>query len=108
MGVLSDFWSGLPKELQIIFAISIFLYIGSTLMQIIIWAWNFFVIGAMNLANGCTAGTNLAACVPYQAGIYVLGINFADYWTITILVILLPIALFAIKWYGFMFGAIRQ
>ena len=107
MSVLSDFWSGLPKELQAIFAVSVFLYIGTTLLQIILLAWNLLVVKAINALNGCLTGTP-AVCIPWQEGIYILGINFADYWTITILVILLPIALFAIKWYGFMFGAIRQ
>jgi len=107
MGVLADFWSGLPKELQAVFAISVFLYVGSTLLQIVVLGWNLFAVTAMNALNGCLTGTP-SACIPWQEGIYVLGINFADYWTITIIVILVPIALFAIKWYSFMFGQVHQ
>lgn len=106
MSIMTDLWIGLPKEIKIIFGISVFLFIGSSLLQIIVWAWNFFVIGGMNLVNGCL--TDAAVCVPTQQGIFIFGINFADYWTILMLIILLPIALFAMKWYSFMFGSIHQ
>ena len=107
MSILADFWEGIPKELKIIMAVAIFLYAGSTILQVIVFAWNLFGVNAMNAVNGCFTGTP-AACIPEQEGIFILGINFADYWTITIIMILMPIAMFAIKWYSFVFGSVQQ
>lgn len=107
MGVLSDFWSSLPKELKFIFAIAVFLYAGATILNVMVIIWNLLGVNAANAINGCFGG-NAAACVPQQEGIFIFGINFADYWTITFIVIMVPIAMFALKWYGFMLGNARK
>jgi len=107
VGVLADFFTGIPKEVKILLAVAIFLYAGSTILQAAVFAWNLLGVNALNAINGCWTGTP-SVCIPEQKGIFILGINFADYWTITIIMILLPIALFAIKWYGFMFGRVHQ
>ena len=107
MSVLGDIWEGLPKEVKIIMAIAIFLYAGTTILQGIVFVWNLVGVNGMNALNGCFTG-NAAACVPQQNGIFIFGINFADYWTITVLIFLVPVAMFTIKWYGFLFGGINQ
>jgi len=103
MGVLSDFWSALPKEVKFIFAIAVFLYAGATILNVIVIAWNLLGVNALNAINGCWSGT-AAACIPEQKGIFILGINFADYWTVTFIIIMVPVAMFAIKWYALMLG----
>ena len=107
ISVLADFWEGIPKEVKILLAVAIFLYAGTTILKVVVLAWNMFGVNAMNAINGCWTGT-VSACVPMQHGIFIFGINFADYWTITIIMILLPIAMFAIKWYSFVFSAANQ
>ena len=107
VGVLADFWSGIPKEVKLLLVIAVFLYAGSTILQAVVFAWNLFGVNAMNAVNGCWTGTPLA-CIPEQEGILIFGINFADYWTITVIMILFPIAMFAIKWYAFVFGRVHQ
>lgn len=101
MGVLADFWTGLPKIVQVIFAVSVFLFAGSTILQVIVIIWNLLGVNVINAINGCFAG-NPEVCIPEQDGIYIFGINFADYWTILVLVMLMPLAFFAIKWYSLM------
>lgn len=103
MSILADLWSSLPKEIKFIFGIAVFLYAGTTILQALVFAWNLLGVNALNAVNGCFTGT-AAACIPAQEGIFIFGINFADYWTITIIVILVPIVLFAIKWYSLMLG----
>ena len=107
MSVLADFWTGIPKEVKAIIAISIFLFAGSTILQAIVFLWNLLAVNAINALNGCWSGTT-SACIPEQDGIYIFGINFVDYWTIVVIIILVPVALFAIKWYGFIFGKVQQ
>lgn len=99
MGLLSDFWGALPKELKFILALAIFLYAGSTILQVVVFLWNALVVNAINAINGCWTG-NTAACMKAQEGIFIFGINFADYWTITVLIIFVPIIVFAFKWYS--------
>jgi len=107
MSIITDFWQGIPKEVKLLLVIAIFLYAGSTIMQAAVFLWNIFGVNALNAINGCWTGTP-TACIPEQKGIFIFGINFADYWTITVLMILLPIAFFAIKWYTFIFGRVHQ
>ena len=101
VGVLADFWGFLPKEFKFLFVLAIFLYAGSTLMQVIVILWNLLGVNAVNAINGCLSG-NPAVCIPEQKGVFIFGINFADYWTITVLMVFLPLVAFALKWYGMM------
>ena len=98
MVVLTEIWSALPKEVQFIFGVSVFLYAGSTILQAVIFIYNLLVVNATNLINGCAE--NPAVCIPAQEGIFIFGINFADYWTITALIFFPILILFAIKWYS--------
>ena len=99
MGTLSDIWSMLPGKLQFFVALSIFLYAGSTILQGLVAAWNILGLPILNALNGCYTG-NPGACIPYQQGIFIFGINFADYWTITLIVIAIPLITFAYMWFG--------
>jgi len=98
MTVLGDIWGALPKEVKFVFAVSVFMYAGSTILQGLVFAWNLFGVNALNAINGCFSGIE-KNCIPEQAGIFIFGINFADYWTITALIFFPTLALFAIKWY---------
>ncbi|GAG60465.1 unnamed protein product [marine sediment metagenome] len=99
MGLVADLWSGIPKELKIIFGIAVFLNSGYAILWVMIFAWNLLVINGMNAINGCMTDTP-EACVPALDGIYIFGINFANYWVIVALIFLPAMALFAIKWYS--------
>lgn len=98
MTILGDIWGALPKEVKFIFAISVFMYAGSAILQGLVAAWNFFGVNGLNAVNGCSE--KAANCIPAQNGIFVFGINFADYWTITALIFFPALVLFAIKWYA--------
>ena len=100
MGIFSDLWTAIPAELKIIFGIAVFLHAGYAILWVLIFAWNLLVINALNLINGCLSDAEL--CVPQLDGIFIFGINFADYWVIIALMFLPVIALFAIKWYALM------
>ena len=93
-------WQSLPKELKFLAVLAIFLYAGETILQAIIFAWNVLGVNALNLMNGCATG-NTAACIPQMPGLYLFGINIADYWTITMIIIFTPIIMFAFKWYAY-------
>lgn len=101
MGLLTDAFSAVPKEIKLILGISIFLYAGTTLINIIIWLYNTLVVNAINLANGCLGG-DVAVCMPQLAGVFIFGINFADYWVITALIFFPMVIIFAIRWYAMM------
>lgn len=103
--ILGDLWDAfngifgkLPKEVKFLFGLALFLYAGTTLLKALIFIWNLLVVGSINLANGCL--TDASLCIQPMDGIYLWGINVADYWTITWIVVTVPIALFAIKWYS--------
>jgi len=98
MGLLADLWSGIPKELKIIFGVAVFLNSGYAILWVMIAAWNLLVINGMNAINRCFIDAP-EACVPYMDGIYIFGINFADYWVIVALMFFPVISLFALKWY---------
>jgi len=99
MTILGDFWNTLPREIKFIFALAVFLYAGASILQGVVIVWNLFGVNAINLVNGCFAGSP-GNCVPAQEGIFIFGINFADYWTITLLLIFPVLIIFALKWYG--------
>ena len=106
MTVLGDVWGALPKEIKFIFGIAVFLYAGATILNALVIAWNIFGVNALNLVNGCM--TNTALCIPQQEGIFIFGINFADYWTITIIIIFVPLIMIALKWYSLILGAAKS
>lgn len=99
MTVLADIWDGIPGEVKIILAISIFLFAGSTLLQVLVILWNLIGVNGMNAVNGCWTGTP-ANCIPEQEGIFIFGINFADYWTIVFIIFFVFLIEFAFKWYS--------
>lgn len=99
LSLIGDLWENLPKELKFIFAISVFLFAGSTILQVIVFLWNLLGVNAMNAINGCIGG-NTAVCIPNQEGIFIFGINFADYWTIVVLIMFPTLIVFALKWYS--------
>lgn len=101
MGLVTDLWSGIPRELKIIFGIALFLNSGYVILQVLIFIWNLLVVNAVNLVNFCHT-TMPENCIPALNGIYIFGINFADYWVIVALMFLPALALFAIKWYSLM------
>ena len=101
MGLVADVWTGIPAEVKIIFAIAVFLHAGYAILHGMIFVWNLLVINVMNLTNECFT-TSPQNCVPQLDGIFIFGINFADYWVIVALIFFPSIILFAIKWYSLM------
>ena len=99
MSLIGDLWENLPKELKFIFAISVFLFAGTTILKVIIFVWNLVGVNAMNAVNGCLTGAS-DVCIPQQEGIFVFGINFADYWTIVLLILFPTLIVFALNWYS--------
>jgi len=98
MGLLTDLWSGIPKEIKIIFSIAVFLNMGYAILWFMAAAWNVIAVDVVNLLNGCVTTPKL--CIPHLEGIIIFGINFTDYWTIVALIFFPAMALFAIKWYS--------
>lgn len=124
----------LPKEVKIFLALAIFLFAGATLLNVVVVLWNTIGVNGINATNGCYTETaqdcytehitnctkdtqsclndytacglsqKESVCVPYQEGIFIFGINFADYWTILVILFLVPMAMFAIKWYALIFS----
>ena len=101
MGLLTDLWSVVPKEVKIIFGIAVFMYMGAAILNVLIFLWNVLFVGGTNLINGCVTGA-AEVCVPSLNGIFIFGINFADYWTVTFLIFFPAMILFAFKWYSAM------
>ena len=100
-GIISDIMHGVPKEIQIIIAIAIFLNVGRLLISGVLLLWNLTVVNGVNAINGCL--TNPAVCQPAIDGLYILGINFLDFWVLNALIFFPAIAVFAISWYSTMF-----
>lgn len=98
MGIISDLWSAIPKQIKIIFGVALFLNIGVTLLNVLVFVWNLLVVNAVNALNGCLTDPKL--CMPASDGIFIFGINFADYWIVNALIFFPVLALFAIKWYS--------
>ena len=101
LGIISDVMKGVPKEIQIIIAIAIFLNVGRLLISGVLLLWNVVVVNGMNAINGCAL--NPAVCQPAVDGLYILGVNFLDFWILNALIFFPAIAVFAISWYGSMF-----
>lgn len=99
MGVLTDLWESLPPIVKFVAVLAIFLYAGTTILQAITIIWNLLGVNAINAVNGCLAG-NQSLCIPQQEGIYIFGINVADYWTITVIMFAMILIPFTAWWYA--------
>lgn len=101
-GVISDIMHGIPTNIKVIIAIAIFLNVGAALISGVLAVWNLTVVAGSNALNGCaTVPDN---CIPTIDGVYILGINFLDFWVLNALIFFPAIALFAIKWYSMLSG----
>jgi len=100
MSVLGDAWDMLPGQVKFLLAIAIFLYTGATLINAMLFLWNVLGVSLINAANGCLSNPDV--CIPAQKGFFILGVNIADYWTITLILLVVPIAQFALWWYSHM------
>lgn len=99
MGTLADMWGSLPPVVKFVAVLAIFLYAGTTLLQVLVILWNVLGVNAFNAINGCLTG-NAKACIPQQEGLFVFGVNVADYWTITVIIFAMILIPFALKWYA--------
>jgi len=99
-GIISDIMHGVPKEIQLIIAVAIFLNVGRLLISGVLLIWNVTVVNGTNAINGCI--TNSTVCQPAIDGLYILGINFLDFWVLNALIFFPAMAAFAISWYGTM------
>jgi len=100
-GIISDIMHGVPGPVKVIIAVAIFLNVGAMLISGVLLVWNLTVVNGTNAINGCLA--NSAVCQPPIDGLYILGINFLDFWVLNALIFFPAMAYFAISWYGTMF-----
>lgn len=96
--VLSEFFEAVPSPIKILLGISLFVLVGDLVINVLLFLWNLIVVNAVNLLSGCT--TSAIECMPEATGIYIFGINFADYWTLMLIFFMPPMAFFAWKWYA--------
>jgi hypothetical protein len=93
-------WEVLPVPLKMIAATAIFMGAGATIINAFLFIWNLLVVNLVNLANGCA--TNAAICMKPATGLWIFGINFADYWIVIGIIFFSVLITFAIKWYSLM------
>lgn len=98
MGLVSDIVQAIPKPIMAILAIAIFVNVGATIINVVIFLWNFFVVNGANAINGCALDPSV--CMPAATGFYIFGINFGDYWVMNALIFFPALAYFAIKYYA--------
>ena len=96
--VLSELFEVVPTKIKILLGISVFVLVGEILINVMLFLWNLIVVNAVNLASGCT--TSAEACMPTATGIYIFGINFADFWTLMLIIFMPVLAYFAWAWYA--------
>lgn len=90
----------IPDKIKLLFGIAIFFLFGVAIINVLLFTWNFFVVGGFNLINGCL--TNSLLCIPEATGFYIFGINFADFWVLALIIFMPFIIFFAFKWYNVM------
>jgi len=99
----------IPTPLKVLFALVIFVLIGTLVINVLLFGWNVLFVNTMNHANGCIVtdlfGTVLpqsdpSKCIPEVDGLYLGGFNFADFWVLMGVFFFPPLIFFAFKWYA--------
>lgn len=87
-----------PTPIKVLFGLSLFVISGTVIINLMLFAWNFFYVGGINLFNGC--GIEPDTCLQIAEGVFLGGVNFADFWTLMAIFFLPPMVLFSVKWYA--------